>query len=148
MIPYKLPVITVHSDASNSGIGTCFGIKGKKYLIQKNFSSTEKCRSFAWTELEAIYYSLCSLPKALNNNSLFWHNDKFAASKIIESGSSKPELQQKAVKMFDIWKVKTLNLELTRISQENNKDAEFISKLIDCDEWIVKSSTFEFLTKK
>ena len=50
--------------------------------------------------------------------------------------------------MFDICKVKTLNLELTRISQENNKDAEFISKLIDCDEWIVKSSTFEFLTKK
>ena len=63
LIPYKLPITKVYSDASNCGIGTCFEIKGKKYLIQKNFSSIEKCRSSTWRELEAIYYSLCSLPK-------------------------------------------------------------------------------------
>ena len=68
LIPYKLPITKVYSNASNSGIGTCFETKGKKYLIQKNFSSTEKCRSSTWQELEAICYSL---PKFLNNNSLF-----------------------------------------------------------------------------
>ena len=45
LIPYKLPIITVYSDTSNSGIGTCFGIKAKKYLVQENFSSPEKSRS-------------------------------------------------------------------------------------------------------
>ena len=125
LIPYKLPG------------SVRFEMKGKKYLIQKNFSSTEKCRSSTWRKLEAIYYSLCSLPKFLNNNSLFWHTDNFAASKIVESGSSKPELQEKAVKIFDICKVKNLNLEITWISRENNKDADFISKLIDYDDWIV-----------
>ena len=82
LIPYKLPITKVHSDASNCGIGTCFEINRKKYLIQKNFSSTEKYRSSTWRELEAIYYYLCSLPK------------------FPESGSSKPELQEKALMNF------------------------------------------------
>ena len=29
LIPYKLPITKVYSNASNSGIGTCFEIKGK-----------------------------------------------------------------------------------------------------------------------
>ena len=140
LIPYKLPITNVYSDASNCGIGTCFEIKGKKYLIQKNFSSTEKCRSSKWRELEAIYYSLCSLPKFLNN-SLFWHTDNFAASKIVESGSSKLELQEKAIKIFDICKAKNINLEITWISRENNKDADFISKSIDHSQKLNSQST-------
>ena len=50
--------------------------------------------------------------------------------------------------MFDTCKVKNLNLELTRISWENNKEANSISKLIDYEDWIVKNFTFEFFTKK
>ena len=30
LIPYKLPITKVYSDASNSGIGTCFEKKEKK----------------------------------------------------------------------------------------------------------------------
>ena len=41
-----------------------------------------------------------------------------------------------------------LNLEITWISQENNKDADFISKLLDYNGWTVKNSTFKLLTKK
>ena len=86
--------------------------------------------------------------KFLNNNLLFLHTNNFAASKIVESSSSKPELQEKAIKIFDICKVKNLNLEITWISRENNEDADFISKLIDYDNWRVKNSTFKFLIKK
>ena len=128
LIPYKLPG------------SVRFEMKGKKYLIQKNFSSTEKCRSSIWRELEVIYYCLCSLPKFLNNNSLFGHPDNFIAdnfiaSKIVEPNSSKLKLHAKAVNIFGICKVKNLNLEITWISRENNKDADFISKLIDYDDW-------------
>ena len=82
------------------------------------------------------------------NNSLFWHTDNFAARKIVEPGSRKPELQRKAVKIFNICKVKNLNLEITWISGENNNDANFISKLIDHDDWRVKNSPFKSMTKK
>ena len=41
---------------------------------------------------------LSSLPVSLSNNSLLWHTENFAASKIIESGSSKHNLQTKAVR--------------------------------------------------
>ena len=36
-IPYKLPITKVYSDASNSGIGACFEIKGKTFYAQKLF---------------------------------------------------------------------------------------------------------------
>ena len=147
LILYKLPITKVYSDASNFGIGTCFEIKDKKYLIQKNFPSTEKCGSSTWREMVAILLPV--LPsKFLNINSLFCHTDNFAVSKTVESGSSKPDLQEKAVKIFDICKVKNPNLEITWISWENNKDADFISKLIDYNDWIVKKSTFKFLSKE
>ena len=57
-------------------------------------------------------------------------------------------MQKKSIKIFDICKVKNLNVEITSISRENNKDAGFISRLVDYDDWIVKNSTFKFLTKK
>ena len=84
--------LQVFSGASNSGIGTCFKMKGVEYFIYKNFSGSEKCGSSTWRGLEAIYYYLCSLPKFLNNNSLFWHTDNFAGSLIVESGRNKPKL--------------------------------------------------------
>ena len=137
----------MYSDESNSGIGTCFEIKGKKCFIHKNFSSTEKCRSSTRQELEALYYSLYSIPQFLINDSLFWHRDNFAARKIIESGSSTPKLQTKAVKIFNTCKVKNLDLEITWISRENNKNADFIIKSIEYDDWRVRNSTFKCITK-
>ena len=50
------------------------------------------------------YFTLCSLPQCLSNNSPFWYSDNFAASKIVESGSSKPELQTKAKNISEVCK--------------------------------------------
>ena len=33
LIPYKLTITKVYSDASSTGIGTCFEIKGEKYVV-------------------------------------------------------------------------------------------------------------------
>ena len=94
----------MYSDTSNTEIGTFFE------FIHKDFASTEKCRSSTRQELEAIYLSLFSLPQFLNNNSLFWHTDNFAAGKIVGSGSSKSDLQTKVIEIFDICKIKNLNV--------------------------------------
>ena len=50
--------------------------------------------------------TLCSPPECLGINSLFWHTENFAASKIVELDSSKPKLQTKAVrkKAFHVCK--------------------------------------------
>ena len=103
----------MYSDASNSGIGTCFEIKGgnitstKIFLAQKNVGVLHDEH---WKQF------VCSFLQFLNNNSLFWHPGNFAASEIVESGNNKPELQTKAVKIFVIFKVKNLKLEITWIS--------------------------------
>ena len=63
----------------------------KPCLAQKNVGVLHgECR-------HQIHY-LVLISKCLSNNSLFWHTDKFTASKIVQSGRSKPKLQIKAVK--------------------------------------------------
>lgn len=148
LISYKVPITKVYSDASNSGIGTCFTLKGEKFLIHRNLSTEEKIKSSTWRELEAIRFSLTSIPSYLSNNTLFWYTDNFAASKIVESGSNKSELQVKALEIFDICKTKNIDLKINWISRENNKEADCISKIIDHDDWVVNTFFFKFITNK
>ena len=44
--------------------------------------------------------------------------------------------------------MKTINLEITWISLENNGDNEFINEFISCDDNIFQNSTFESITEK
>ena len=87
----------------------------KPCLAQKNVGVLHgECR-------QQIHY-LVLMSKCLSNISLFWHADKFTASKIVQSGRSKPKLQIKAVKKKKLFmsvyeKYKPQN---TRISAESN----------------------------
>ena len=44
--------------------------------------------------------------------------------------------------------MKIINLEITWISPENNGDNDFINKLIDCNDNLFKSFTFNSITAK
>ena len=45
------------------------------------------------------------------------------------------------------FKIKNINLEATWISREKNKEADFLTKVIGHDDWIVNSLTFKSITK-
>ena len=65
--------------------------------------------------------------KCLSNNSLFWHTDNVTASKIVESGNSKPELQINAVKKrFSSLYIKDINLKIPSISPESNVEIDIV----------------------
>ena len=72
------------------------------------------------------YFTLCSPPECMSNSSLFWHTGNFAASKVVASGSSKPELQKKSreKKSFSRLQMKIINLKLPCISPESNGDID------------------------
>ena len=98
----------------------------KPCLAQKNVGvSHGEC------EQQILYHVLMS--KCLSNNSLFWHTDKFTASKIVESGRSKPKQQIKAVKKkkekkkkksFSCLYMKNINHKITHISPESNVEID------------------------
>ena len=92
----------------------------KPCLAQKNVGVLHgECRQ------QILYLVLMS--KCLSNNSLFWHTDKFTASKIVESGRSKPKLQIKAVKKrksFSCLHMKNINQKITRISPESTVEID------------------------
>ena len=70
--------------------------------------------------------TLCSPLKCLSNNTLFWNTDNVAASKIVASGSSKPELQTKAVKKkcFSHLRMKIINPKIPCNRPESNREID------------------------
>ena len=100
----------------------------KPCLAQKNEGVS---RGDCWQQI--LY--LVVISRCLSNNSLFWPTDNFTARKILESGSSKPELQMKAVKKekafhICIWKIWT--------SKYPALVWRAMWKLIECDDNIGK----------
>ena len=97
----------------------------KPCLAQKNAEVLHgQCRQ------QILYLVLMS--KCLSINSLFWHTDKFTASKIVESGRSKPKLQIKAIK-----KEKKESFSGLHMKNINHKIPALVRramwKLIECD---------------
>ena len=90
----------------------------KPCLAQKNLGV-----SHGEFRQQILYLVLIS--KCLSNNLLFWHTDKFTASKIVESGRSKLKLQTKAVeKSFSCLYMKNINHKIPRISPESNVEID------------------------
>ena len=76
------------------------------------------------------YFTLSSPPECLTKRVIihYLHTDNFAANKSLESGSSKPELQRKAVKKnknsFSCLQMKNINFKISRISPESNGEID------------------------
>ena len=91
--------------------------------------------------MEVTYFPLLSLPKDINGSTLFLHKDNNAAANVVESGSNKL--------IWGFFKIKNINLhKATWIRREKNKGADFLTKVIGHDDWIVNSPTFKSITKK
>ena len=118
-------------------IATCFEVKCEKHFIHKNLSSTRKMQEFHMANAGSKCFFLWSLPECLSNNSLFWNTGNFAATKIAESGNSKPELLTKVVKIFERLEMNERQ-EITWVCQEKNGNNDFINKLIHCNDIIQK----------
>ena len=64
---YNIPLVHVHSDASNIGIACVLDVREKKNICYKNLTDLEKIFSSTWSELEAIRSSLLSTIKQFEN---------------------------------------------------------------------------------
>ena len=140
----KDPNYFVYSDASATG-GGAFIDFNNDFVCHKVWTENESLQSSTWKELSVIEFSLQSFATLLEGSHVKWYTDSQAAAKVVEVGSMKFDLHRVARSIFSICMQFGIQLEVQWIPRSLNQQADYISHLIDIDDWQITNEFFLFL---
>ena len=107
----------------------------------------EACQSSTWQELRAVRKVLESLSDKLKNQRVCWFTDNQNVVRILTTGSRKPALQIEALAIFKNSISSQIRIEPEWIPREKNQQADFVSRIIDYDDWSLHPNLFKLLDK-
>ncbi|EDO42131.1 predicted protein [Nematostella vectensis] len=96
------------------------------------WSEQEQAQSSTYRELKAIMYSLQSFVSVL-------------AGKKLHYGSSNQALQNIAVNIFQFFVKNAVNIAMQWIPRKENELADYISKIVDPDDWMLHPNLFALI---
>ena len=134
----------MYSDASATRGGAIIDFNND-FVCHRMWSENERGQSLTWRELSVIEFSLQSFASVLEGSHVKWFTDSQVAAKIVEVGSMKLGLHKMARRIFDICIRSGIHLEVQWISRTSNQQADYISRLIDTDDWQITEEFFLFL---
>ena len=137
----------VYSDASATGCGG-YTVDICDSIVHMTWSSDDQCKSSAWRELKGVETVLKSSLSHLRGNALKWYSDNKAVIAILEKGSMKIDLQLLALSIFKLCRENGITIDIEWIPRSLNDKADYISKILDFDDWGVSVSFFDYLDKK
>ena len=88
-----------------------------------------------------------SLTNKLQNHRVCWFDNQNVV-RILTTGSHKPALQQEALAIFRISILSHIRIEPEWIPKEENQQADFLSRIIDRDDWSLHPTLFKMLDAK
>ena len=136
-------VRVVYSDASNTGFGS-YMVEHGNHIVQGQWTEEEGNKSSAWRELRAVTKSLAQY---LANHRVRWFMDNQNVVRIIQVGSRKQKLQAEALSIFKTAVKYNISLEPEWIPREENEVADYISRIIDHDDWGLEQAIFDAIDK-
>lgn len=131
----------VYSDASATGCGAHLDINGEQ-VCNKQWDLIERRQSCTWRELSAILYALHSFLTLLEGSYVKWFSDSQNACKIIQVGSMRSDLHAIAVQIFQFCANNGIELELQWIPRTEIERSDYISRIIDVDDWQISTDCF------
>ena len=139
-------VRVVYSDASHTGYGG--------YVVEHGPCSSygqwlpgEAHQSSTWRELMAVLRVLEAVASKLINCRVRWFTDNQNVARMMLRGSRKSQLQSVALKIFDLSVKYQIKLEPEWIPRELNEKADYLSRIIDYDDWQLNPAVFAELDK-
>ena len=135
-----LPSVLVFSDASNVAAGA-YTVEIDDKVVHQMWSKSQSLMSSTWRELKAVELALNSFAASLSGKAVRWHTDNQNCVKIVQKGSTKSHLQSLAFSIFSICIEYAISLDIVWIPREDNTKADYLSKIIDYDDW---QTTIEF----
>lgn len=115
------------------------------YVAQGQWSPEQAKQSSTWRELKAVGMVLESLGRKLANSRVRWLTDNQNVVRILEVGSRKCDLQREVVKVFKLMCQYQIHIEPSWIPREENQYADYLSRIIDYDDWRLNPIVFSML---
>ena len=137
-------VRVVYSDASDTGYGG-YIVEHGHYVAYGQWSLDESQQSSTWRELTAVWRVLQSLEKKLANLCIRWFSDNQNVVRILQVGSRQPHLQAIALKIFALSINSHIHLQPEWVPRELNEQADYLSRIVDLDDWMLNPQVFEQL---
>ena len=134
----------VYSDASDTGFGG-YVVEHGGCITHGQWTVEEAQKSSTWRELSAVYLVLVSVATKLVNMRVRWFTDNQNVVRILQVGSRKPELHEIALRVFSLAIECQIRLEPEWVPRELNERADFLSRIVDTDDWYVNPEVFAWL---
>ena len=136
--------VIVYSDASDHA-GAAYTVEVNEHIFHMTWSEYERGLSSTWRELKAIEQALMSFSSRLQGRSLKWFTDNQDCARIVESGSTKFDLQTLAFNSFSTCLSRGINLDVQWIPRTQNLRAAYISKIMEFEDWGTTHDFFIFM---
>ena len=140
-------VRVVYTDASHTGYGG-YTVEHGCHIAHGNWLPEEQLESSTWRELRAVRQVLESLVGKLRNERVRWFTDSQNVARILTVGSRKPKLQAEVLSILSMALANQVRIELEWIPRRQNQKADYISKLVDYDDWSLDPGIFEQLDSR
>ena len=127
-------VRVVYSDASDTGYGG-YVVEHGPCVTYGQWEENEACQSSTWRELAAVLRVITAVADKLVNSRVRWFTDNQNVSRILQIGSKKPSLHSLALKVFSLVVQHQIRLEPEWIPRDLNERADYLSRIIDYDDW-------------
>ena len=137
-------VRVVYSDASDTGFGGYMVEHGPSTAFGQ-WSPEEATQSSTWRELTAVYRVLHSMAAKLRDSRVRWFTDNQNVVRILQVGSRKEHLQKVALEVFSLSMINHIHLEPEWIPRELNERADYLSRILDYDDWKLNPAVFSVL---
>ena len=115
-------------------------------ILYKNWAAIDMQQSSTWRELQCVNFTLDSFKNLLSSCNVKWFTDNQCVPKILEGGSTKEHLQKIAIEIYYCTRKNNISLEVECVPRNENEKADYISKVIDFDDWRVKDKYFQAAT--
>ncbi|XP_063416029.1 uncharacterized protein LOC134697676 [Mytilus trossulus] len=139
----KANEVSIFSDASDVGAGGF--IQNSTHVMYKSWTNLEKVKSSTWREVKAIELCLVSFAQLVCNSCVVVYTDNQNAVSVIEKGSKILELQNLTLSIFNTCIVNCISINVKWIPREENEKADYLSRIVDIDDWGTSDEFFEFV---
>ena len=134
----------VYTDASESGYGG-YIVEHGCHVATGQWSEEDKVKSSTWRELMAVLLVLESFSTKLRNQRVRWFTDNQNVVRILQVGSKSLHLQEVAVRVLVLMIKHQIKIEPEWIPREENEMADYFSRIIDADNWMLNPEFFGML---
>ena len=138
---YNFDIFTDVSDSGAAGF-----IQNTTFVMHKSWSEVEAVKSSTWRELKSIELSLLSFLHVLSNSTITCYTHGQYVSGIVLKGSQIYELQMIiALSILNICMSNEIDIHTVWIPRIENQRADFLSRIIDIDDWGTTVDFFQLL---